>query len=111
MHKILLAALSAAVIFASGAAAGTVENSFGHTVVSRTSDGHESRWQYFADGTYTMTMNNETTRGAWAYVNGQLCLTPAGGQQSCYTDTGDHHVGDTWTMPGANNTTVTIHIE
>jgi len=111
MHKIFVAALTMAALFAASAQAGTVENSFGHTVVSRTSDGQESRWQYFPDGTYTMTMNNQTTRGAWTYVDSQLCLTPAGGQQACYTDTGDHHVGDTWTMAGTGNTTVTIRIE
>lgn len=110
MIKTIAIALSMTALMAVSAYAGTVENSFGHTVVSRAPDGTETHWQYAPDGSFTMTTNGQTARGAWAYVDGQLCLTPEGGQQACYGDAGDHHVGDTWTLttPDGQATTITI---
>lgn len=109
MHKTFLA-LALALGCATTAAAGTVENSFGHIIVSRSADGHETQWRYSADGSYTTTTDGQTVSGTWTRSNDQLCLTPAGGAQTCYPDTDNKAVGDTWsvTMPDGQITTVTM---
>ncbi|MDX2276942.1 MAG: hypothetical protein NW206_15940 [Hyphomonadaceae bacterium] len=112
MFKSILAAIACATITIGAAQAGTVENSFGNTIVSRAPDGAVTRWQYSPNGSYTMTSaDGQTTRGAWAYVNGELCLTPEGGAQTCHGDGGDYHVGDTWTLTGPDGQSTTITIE
>ncbi len=106
--RIMLATLAALACLAGPALAGTIENSFGNTVVVTTADGAVARYHFEPDGTYHVTSAAGDSAGAWAVNGEQICLTPSGGAQQCVPYNAGYNVGDTWTAPGANNTTNTI---
>lgn len=101
MKRVLAALVLGAAAFASPAFAGTIENSFGNTLVAQVAGGPEVRIHFEADHTYVMNLADGTAvPGGWEMKDGQLCMTPQGGAAQCYPDPGDYNVGDSWTATG-----------
>ena len=74
-------------------------SSAGNTFVVTTANGTVLRYHFNADGTFDfVTPDDHTVAGTYTMADGQLCLTPQGGQASCGAYAGDKNVGDTWTQ-------------
>ena len=58
-----------------------------------------------------VTPDGHTVPGTYTVGNGQICLTPTGGQQACTEYVGEKNVGDTWTQSATNGSTVTITLQ
>ena len=49
--------------------------------------------------------------GTYAVANGQICLTPAGGEPACTQYVGDKNVGDTWTQTATDGSQITVTVQ
>ncbi len=109
ISRIALVALALAIGSIGVAAAGTLENAFGNTVVMRQANGEETRYRFNADNTYSVRLpNGQSINGSWQRSGEQICMTPAGGTPACMpVDGANHSVGDTWTItdPASNSQT------
>lgn len=94
-----------------GALADTMDNSFGNAFEIRAPDGSQSTWRYSVDGTYTMSAGGRVVSGVWRRANRQVCVTPTGGTESCFSLPEDEkHVGDSWTAVGPGGEAVTLSL-
>jgi hypothetical protein len=111
--KKLAAALAIGVIMVGGAAfADTMQNGYGNTFVVTTANGAVLRYQFNADNTFAMTApDGSQVSGAYEVANGQICITPAGGERGCTAYVGDKNVGDTWTQAGADGSQITVTLQ
>lgn len=111
MKRLLIA--TALVVASAGAAfADTMENAYGNTVVVTLANGGEVRYQFNADQTYSVTTpDGQSVSGAYTTGDGQICLTPAGGEAACTAYVADKAVGDSWTQTGSDGSTVNVRIE
>lgn len=109
--KKLAAALVLGVVLVAGAAQAQqmMQSAFGNTLVITGTDGQVVLYHFNADNTYDVVLPNGTTiPGTYAIANGQICLTPQGGQQGCTAYVGEKNVGDTWTQQATDGSTITI---
>jgi hypothetical protein len=112
MKKLLgAAALAAATVFAGAALANdTLDATFGNTVTVTNSEGAVVSYYMNEDGTYSMTAGEDTINGTWTEADGQVCLTPEGGEEACSPVVDGKSVGDTWEGEGSDGSTLTFAI-
>lgn len=110
--KIFAFAAAAAFALCAGAAfADTLENAAGNTVNVTNTEGATVRYHFEADHRYMMMLpDNQMIMGAWSVADGQICLTPAGGEQACTDYVGDKNVGDSWTQRGVDGSQITVSV-
>jgi len=111
MNKLIGAAVLAAATTIAGAALAndTMDATFGNTVTVTTAEGATINYYMNADGTYSMTAGEDTVNGTWTEGDGQVCLTPEGGEEACSPLVDGKAVGDTWTS-GDGETSITLSI-
>jgi hypothetical protein len=120
MRKLLLVA--AAMLVAAPAYAGTMENTYGNTVLVTNAKGEVTTLLYEADGTYTAKAKDDkgadvTVTGKWEIKDGKYCATPNAveGQpaptQSCTEFVDGKNVGDKWEQKGIENEAITVEIK
>lgn len=110
--KTLTFAAVAALAFGAGAAfADTIENGFGNTFVVTNAAGEAARYTFDADQTFMMMAGETHGTGAWEIADGQLCMTPEGGERSCLAYVGDKNVGETWTQIGADGSEISVTLQ
>lgn len=97
---------------------GTMENTFGNTVVSTNSKGASSDWYFNSDGTYTFkTADGQTSAGHWRLNGDKVCSTPdaAAGQpaaaETCVAYVDGKNVGDSWSTSDAKGDSFTVSIK
>lgn len=100
----LVLALGAAPAFADA----TTDLYAANTVVATGANGAVLKFKFDAGGAYTMTAGDQTVTGVWTVENGQFCLTPQGGEKSCSPHNAARHVGDTWSVTGADGVQYTV---
>jgi hypothetical protein len=111
--KKLAAMIAFGAVCAAGAAfADTIENGYGNTFVVTNGEGVTVRYQFNADLTFAATApDGSTVSGTYEVADGQLCLTPAGGERGCTQYVGDKNVGDTWTQAATDGGQITVMLE
>ena len=111
--KKFAAILALGVAMTAGAAlADTIENGYGNTFVVTTGDGATLHYHFDADGSVTVAMpDGSTGAGTYEVTDGQLCITPAGGEAGCAAYVGDKNVGDTWTQTAADGSTISVTLQ
>ncbi|MGE0829455.1 MAG: hypothetical protein AB7O04_08905 [Hyphomonadaceae bacterium] len=109
MKKLMIAAAFAACV--SGQAfAGTMENSFGNTMIVAAPDGATQRYFFNADNTFTATTaSGESMSGTWRANGAQICLARPSGE-TCYDMPADKNVGDSWTLTTPSGETRTLSL-
>ncbi|MBN8606428.1 MAG: hypothetical protein J0L81_05870 [Caulobacterales bacterium] len=97
----------------SGAAyADTLANAHENTVVVTYANGAQARYHFNADNTFGVhTPDGGHVHGTYELANGQLCLTPAGGERGCSAYVGDKNVGDSWTQTATDGSTINVTLE
>lgn len=97
----------------SGAAfADTLANAAGNTFVITYANGAQARYHFNADNTFAaQAPDGSHVQGAYELANGQLCLTPAGGERGCTAYVGDKNVGDSWTQTATDGSTINVRLE
>ncbi len=92
--------------------ADTMANAFGNTVVVTYPNGAQARYHFNADNTFGIhAPDGSHVHGTYELADGQLCLTPAGGERACAAYVGDKNVGDTWTQRGLDGTDISVTLE
>jgi hypothetical protein len=115
MRTLMMAAVLALGI--SGAAlADPMASAYGNTVSITYPNGAVAKMHIDADGTYMTTApDGATAKGSWKIEGGNTCFTqtepapPASMGANC-SPTADKKVGDSWTAPGPNGSTLTVSI-
>lgn len=115
MRTLMMAAVLALGI--SGAAlADPMAGAYGNTVTITYPNGVVAKMYVDANGTYTTKgPDGSTMKGSWTAADGKTCLVqtdpapPAGMAPNC-SPTVEKKVGDSWTAPGPNGSTITIAI-
>jgi len=115
MRTLMMAAVLALGI--SGAAlADPMASAYGNTVAITYPNGAVAKMHIDADGTYmTKAPDGATAKGSWKIDGGNTCFTqtdpapPAGMGANC-SPTAEKKVGDSWTAPGPNGSTLTVSI-
>ncbi len=111
MKTVAFIAAAALALGAGAALADTLENAAGNTVNVTNSEGATVRYHFDADHSFMMMLpDNQMVMGAWSVADGQICLTPAGGEQACTEYVGDKNVGDSWTQRGIDGTQITVSV-
>jgi hypothetical protein len=109
--KKFAAALALGLALAAGNASADaiMQSAYDNTIVVTAPSGVVLRYHFNADGTYDfVTPDAHTVPGTYTVADGQICLTPTGGQQACTQYVGDKNVGDTWTQTGADGSQISI---
>jgi hypothetical protein len=93
---------------------------YGNTVIVKDEDGTTSRVYINADKTWEQRMaNGKVARGTYSWKDDtHFCIVvtdpaPKPGEQAepeCHEMSGDHKVGDTWTMTGSDGKPTTLSI-
>lgn len=113
MKKTMIATLTALALLAGAAQAASIDSFFGNTVVVNTPDGAVINYHFDADGKVSAHgPDGQVMSGAWVLQGEELCITPDGGEQTCYPGVVDRAVGDTWTLTGpdgASQATLTLN--
>jgi hypothetical protein len=119
MRKLLLAA--AVVLVAAPALAGTMDSTYGNTVLVTNAKGEVTTLLLEADGTYVAKGKDEkgadvTVKGKWEIRDGKYCATPDAveGQpapkESCTEYVDGKNVGDKWDQKGIEGEAITVEI-
>lgn len=112
MKKLAILVPFSALVAAAPGSAQIMQSAYENTIVVTTANGAQARHHFNADNTFTVqTPDVQTVSGTYAVENGQICLTPAGGESACADYVGDKNVGDTWTQTGADGSPVTVTLE
>jgi hypothetical protein len=113
MKKLVAATLAFGAVMTAGAAfADTIQNGIGNTFVVTTAQGAVLHYYFNADGTYSATTpDGATITGAYEIADGQLCLTPAGGERACAAYVGDKNVGDSWTQGASDGSQISVTLQ
>ncbi|MDI1363556.1 MAG: hypothetical protein PSX79_01585 [bacterium] len=98
------------------ALADPMAGAYGNTVAITYPNGAVAKMYVDANGTYTTQgPDGSTMKGHWTVADGKTCLAqtdpapPAGMAPSC-SPTVEKKVGDSWTAPGPEGSTITIAI-
>jgi hypothetical protein len=120
MRLILCAGAAFALTTAAAFAGDQFAGMYGNTVIVKDSDGTESRVFINPDKTWEQRMaDGKTARGTYMWRDEtHFCITvtepaPKPGEQAeqeCHEMTGDHKVGDTWTMTSDDGDKTTLSI-
>jgi hypothetical protein len=104
-------ALGAALI-AAPAFAGTMDNTYGNTIVVTYPSGAQALYFFNADGTFTGTApGGSQMAGRYTAEGDQLCLIPPSGQApQCTTIATDKSVGDAWTQNATDGSQITVEL-
>ena len=108
--KTFAAVLAVAMALSAGVASAQdmMQSAYGNTIVV-TSERGTVRYHFNADGSFDfVTPDNHTVTGAYTVANGQICLTPQGGQPACTQYVGDKNVGDTWTQMSTEGAQISV---
>lgn len=111
--KRIAALAAAAALFAAPAFADTIQNGYGHTFVVTDAQGASFHYRFNADGAFTASTpaGDQVAAGTYEIAEGQLCITPAGGERGCTVYVADKNVGDTWTQSGTDGAQVTVTLQ
>lgn len=112
MKKLVAALALGATLIAGPALAGTMDNTFGNTIVVTYPNGAEAHYFFNNDGTFTGTApGGSTMAGRYTAEGDQLCLIPPSGQApQCTTIAMDKNVGDTWTQNASDGSQITVEL-
>jgi hypothetical protein len=110
MKRIVALAAAAALLVAAPAFADTMQNGVGNTFVVTNAEGATVHYHFNADGGFTASTpdGQQVAAGTYEVTNGQLCITPTGGERGCTAYVGDKNVGDTWTQNGTDGGPITV---
>ena len=112
--KKLAALVAVGVMLCSGAAlADTTQNGIGNTFVVTDAQGATVHYHFNADGGFTASTpaGQQVAAGTYEVADGQLCITPTGGERGCTAYVGDKNVGDTWTQNGTDGGQITVTLQ
>jgi hypothetical protein len=116
--KAIWMAATAAVFLAAPAFAGTMESTYGNTVIVTNGKGEVTTLLFEADGSYTAKgADGAAVQGKWAIKEGKYCATPnaVAGQpeptEACSEFVDGKNVGDSWTQKGIDGTDITVEIK
>lgn len=112
MKKILASLTLGAALIAGPAFAGTMDNTYGNTIVVTYANGSQVLYYFNADGTFTGTApGGSQMAGRYTTEGEQLCLIPPNGQPpQCTTVAVDKNVGDTWTQNAADGSEISVEL-
>ncbi|MEQ1490258.1 MAG: hypothetical protein ABL932_06870 [Terricaulis sp.] len=112
MKKFAAALALGVALIAGPAFAGTMDNTFGNTIVVTYPNGAEAQYFFNNDGTFTGTApGGSTMAGRYTAEGDQLCLIPPGGQPpQCTTIAMDKNVGDTWTQTASDGSQISVEL-
>jgi hypothetical protein len=113
MKKLAALVTLGAVLFTGPALADTIQNGIGNTFVVTNAEGATVHYQFNADGGFTASTpaGEQVAAGAYEVADGQLCITPTGGERACAAYIGDKNVGDTWTQNGTDGGQITVTLQ
>jgi len=109
MKKLAALVAFGAVLGAGAAFADTMQNGYGNTFVV-TSGEQTIHYHFNADGSFTASTpaGEQVAAGTYQIADGQLCITPAGGERGCTAYVGDKNVGDTWTQTATDGGQISV---
>ena len=112
MKKLVAALALGAALIASPAFAGTMDNTYGNTIVVTYPNGAQALYFFNADGSFTGTApGGSQMAGTYTAQGEQLCLIPPNGQApQCTTIATDKNVGDTWTQSATDGSQITVEL-
>lgn len=111
MKKFLIAAV-AALAFATPAMADAMAPFYGNTAEVKQADGAVVKYHFDAGGAFTVVApDGAKVTGAYTVAAGKVCLTPAGGQQTCAPLVEGRKVGDTWELTNDQGQKVTVTLK
>ena len=113
MKKFAAALAIGAALVASPAVAGTIENTYGNTIVVSYANGSQAQYHFNADGTFTgIAPGGSHMAGRYTAEGDQLCLIPPNGQAPrCTAVAAEKSVGDTWTQAGTDGSEITVRLD
>jgi hypothetical protein len=113
MKKFAALVAIGAVLSAGAAFADTMQNGVGNTFVVTNAEGTTLHYYFNADGGFTASTpaGDQVAAGAYEVADGQLCITPTGGERGCTPYVGDKNVGDTWTQNGTDGGQITVTLQ
>ncbi|HVK80735.1 MAG TPA: hypothetical protein VM915_08980 [Verrucomicrobiae bacterium] len=91
--------------------ADTMANAHENTIVVTYPSGAQARYHFNADNTFAAHLPNGHVEGTYTLANGELCITPAGGQRACTPYVGDKNVGESWTQTATDGSTINVTLE
>ena len=112
--KKLAALVALGAVLCSGVAfADTMQNGVGNTFVVTNAEGATVHYHFNADGGFAASTpdGQQVAAGTYEVTNGQLCITPTGGDRACTAYVGDKNVGDTWTQTGTDGGAITVTLQ
>jgi hypothetical protein len=110
MRKFVFVLAAATALGAGAAFANTIEAAFGNTITVTQEGAPTETYHFNADHSFTAWAGEAEVSGAWAIVDGQLCVTPQGAEQKCSPMAMDKNVGDTWVYTNAEGASATVAI-
>jgi hypothetical protein len=113
--KIFWLSAAVAMFAAASAIAGTIDNTYGNTLVATDAKGATSSWFIDADSTYKIkTADGQMLAGKWKIAGDKFCTTPdapAGAAESCFSYVDGKSVGDSWDVQNAAGETLKVSIK
>lgn len=108
--KKLVAVLALGAALSGAAFADTIQNGFGNTFVVTAADGTTLHYHFNPDGAFAVVTpaGEPVASGVYELADGQLCLTPAGGERACTPYVGDKNVGDSWTQTATDGGQISV---
>lgn len=112
MKKFVAALTLGAALITGPAFAGTMDNTFGNTIVVTYPNGAQALYFFNADGTFTGTApGGSQMAGTYTAEGENLCLIPPSGQTpTCTTIATDKNVGDTWTQGASDGSQISVEL-
>ena len=113
MKQLAALAAAAALLVAAPAFADTMQNGVGNTFIVTDAQGATFHDHFDANGGFTASTpaGEQVAAGTYEVADGQLCITPIGGERGCTAYVGDKNVGDTWTQNGTDGGPITVTLQ
>ncbi|MEZ5970598.1 MAG: hypothetical protein R3C31_02155 [Hyphomonadaceae bacterium] len=112
MRKFAVAVALGVALIAAPAVAGTMDNTFGNTIVVTYPNGAQAFYYFNNDGTFTATVpGGSQVAGDYTVDGDQLCMvTPSAEAPQCTSVEADKNVGDTWTQTGTDGSQISVEL-
>lgn len=112
MKKLVAALALGAAMMAGPAAADTMQNTYGNTIVVTYPNGSQALYHFNADGTFSgVAPGGSQMAGTYTTEGEQLCLiVPSAEAPACTSVAADKNVGDTWTQTGADGSQISVEL-
>jgi len=112
MKKFVAALAIGAALVASPAVAGTIENTYGNTIVVSYANGSQAQYHFNADGSFTgIAPGGSHMAGRYTAEGDQLCLIPpSGAAPQCTAIATDKNVGDTWSQTATDGSAINVEL-